>query len=213
MCTVLRVWGPDYALSSYHTLWDCTWCCDWLNLHYSNDRDVYLTFQSISSLFAIIVGCRPRGSHLYVMCRTVLRPGSNWIKQSKNPFESWSREQGHLRSVKIKGSRTCGCILIWPLTCKKNQAIKSFRKDDQVIFCQSKILIPIANTSTGNIQVTTPYQPFQSLFTKHPLIVTEHWLYSPSWQVILSIHGNLTSLSRACEDLQMMELRLINSGS
>ena len=32
----------------------------------------------------------------------------------------------------------------------------------------------------------------QSLFIKHPLFVTEHWLYSSSWQVILSIHGNPT---------------------
>ena len=42
---------------------------------------------------------------------------------------------------------------LWPLTCK-NQTIKSFRRDDQVIkhtFCQSKILISVAKTSTGEI--------------------------------------------------------------
>ena len=85
-------------------------------------------------------------------------------------FESWSRDQGHLRTVKIKGSN---CMApIWPLT-HKNQAIKSFEWTIKHISCQSKILIPVANAQ----QATYKWLPLETLQQS-----TYQWL--TSWMLM-----------------------------
>ena len=51
------------------------------------------------------------------------------------------------------------CAAIRPLTLK-NQVVKSLRRVDQIIkhtFCRSNRMIVVANASTGDKQVTTPW--------------------------------------------------------
>ena len=65
-------------------------------------------------------------------------------------FESRSRDQGYLRTVKSKNQLQFD---LWPIKIKLPRAFEGMIKHT---FCRSKILITVANASTGDIQVTTP---------------------------------------------------------
>ena len=54
-------------------------------------------------------------SHLQVPCRSICDWDQIRIKRSKPFFESQSRNQGDLQTVKIKGSRTCSYNLTFDL--------------------------------------------------------------------------------------------------
>ena len=69
----------------------------------------------------------------------------------ESPFWEPIKWSSNLRTVKIKGSRRHASNLTFD---HKNQLIKCFRRDEQAIkhsFCWSKIMIPIANPSIGDM--------------------------------------------------------------
>ena len=109
------------------------------------------------------------GGHLRVVAIPALQKQQNKSKSGRTNYVPFSRNETLLdkkgASYSTRGSHLCvPCRSICdrdqeragpiqPLT-RKNQAVKSFRKDDQAIkhiFCRSKILILVANASTGNI--------------------------------------------------------------
>ena len=79
-----------------------------------------------------------RGSHLYVLCRSVCNRDQNWIKRSK-PFRG--ADQGiKVTSELLKINNQEHTAAIWPLTLE-NQAIKSLwrgRSSDQAHFLPIK---------------------------------------------------------------------------
>ena len=92
-----------------------------------------------------------RGSHLYVPCRSICDRNQNRIKRSKHFLRA---NQGIKGTSKLRKSRIKNARLQFDLWPVKNQVIKGLRRADQATkhtFCRSKILIPVANTSTGDI--------------------------------------------------------------
>lgn len=102
---------------------------------------------------------KPRGSHLY-MSRVEDLKNQNWIEQSK-PF--LRTDQGLKVTSKLQ--------IKFVFDPYENQAIKH-------TFCGSKILIPITNASTGDIQVTTPCKLHLSFCISHLIYI---WVGSHSY--------------------------------
>ena len=81
----------------------------------------------------------PRDSHLYILSRSVCEWNQNWTKRSNTIFESLSRDQSNLGTVKINKSRMFSCKLTFDLL--KIKWSRASEGTDQAIentFCRSK---------------------------------------------------------------------------
>ena len=119
---------------------------------------------------------RTRGSHLYVLCRSVWNCDQNWIKWSK-PF--WGADQGiKVTSEMLKiNNQECTAVM-WPLT-PGNQAIKSLRREqlsDQAHFVDQK---PWSQSQTL-LQATCKWLPLEG----------QNGIEKPCWSLLrLRIEG------------------------
>ena len=129
----------------------------WTNLVVSSPRPKLVSCTAVHTLGQL--GTRlnqtlSRGITTNKICVEVFATGNQSIKAL---FESQSRDQGHLQTATKDQECTAA---IWPLTHKKikwSRALEGTIKQSSTLFANQKILIPVANASTGNIQVTTPY--------------------------------------------------------
>ena len=109
------------------------------------------------TIFPWVWGHLSRGSHFYVLGRSICDWDQNWIRKEK-PF--LGAHQGiKVISELLKSTDQGHAAAVWPLTLE-NQAITSEGNDQAIkhtgLYQSKKKLNLVANASTGNIQVTTP---------------------------------------------------------
>ena len=103
-----------------------------------------------------------RGSHIDVTCRSVRDRDQNEIKQS---VFSLGADQDKFWVTNIKWSMhflryLAGIPTFCPLNSRRIKRSRASERSDQAIkddFHRSRFLIPVANASTGDVYVTTPW--------------------------------------------------------